>query len=288
MDADELREAAERPWLEEGRIDEGRRTLADLLERVGSTAPPEVRAHALWTAGTLAFRAGDNDAARASHEQALMLAQDAGDRAGAGRALGGLARVALRAGDLDETRARAEAAVAVWRELGDENALARTLHLLPYIDYIEGKDDAARAGFEQSLELARRVGEEELVVGELTNLCSVETRAGNLERALALAHESLTLATAMDDAYVLPYCVVNLGGVASAAGRHEDAACILAGGKAMFDRTGAALDPGTAIEFDRHVHRTRAALGSDFQAAWDRGYSLDDRGAVEAALAYHG
>jgi hypothetical protein len=54
----------------------------------------------------------------------------------------------------------------------------------------------------------------------------------------------------------------------------------------MFDRTGAAIDPGTAIEFERHVERTKAALGSRFEPAWERGYELDDERAVATALAY--
>jgi tetratricopeptide (TPR) repeat protein len=286
VSADELREAVERPWLEEGRIEDGRRTLGELLERAGDDAPAEARARALTAAGVLAFRAGDTDAARVSHTKALELARLVGDHEAEASALGGLARVALRAGDLDNTRRHAEAAVAIWRELGDEQSLARQLHLLPYIDYMQGNDDAARRGFEESLELARRVGEDQLVVGELTNLGSVETRAGNLDRALSLCREALTLARDLWNAYVLPYCVVNVGGVASVRGDHEDAARILGAGKAMFDRSGAAIDPGTAIEFDRHVERTRAALGGRFPSAWDGGYALDDEGAVAAALAY--
>ena len=149
-----------------------------------------------------------------------------------------------------------------------------------------GNDFVMVDGFEESLELARRVGEDELVVAELTNLGSVETRAGNLERALALCREALTLAVELDSAYAIPYCVVNLGGVASASGDHEDAACILGAGKAMFDRTGAAIDPGTAIEFERHVEATKAALGAGFEPAWQQGYVLEDEEAVAAALAF--
>jgi tetratricopeptide (TPR) repeat protein len=286
MSADELREAAERSWLEEGQIEEGRRVLGGLLARAGDDVPAETRAHALWMAGMLAFRAGDDGAARSSHDKALAVARGAGDRRGEARARSGLARVGLRAGELEEARRETEAAVAIYRELGDDEALAHTLHVLPYIDYMQGNDDAARAGFEESLELARRVGEEQLAVGELTNLCSVETRAGNLERALEVGRESLSLARELGSAYVLPYCVVNLGGVASAAGDHEEAARILGAGKAMFDRTGAAIDPGTAIEFDRHVERTKSALGPQFQSAWDAGYGLGDDAAVDAAAAY--
>jgi hypothetical protein len=64
VSANELREAAERPWLEEGRIEEGRRILAEVLKRAGHHAPADARARALIAAGVLAFRAGDTDAAR--------------------------------------------------------------------------------------------------------------------------------------------------------------------------------------------------------------------------------
>ena len=56
--------------------------------------------------------------------------------------------------------------------------------------------------------------------------------------------------------------------------------------QAMFDRTGAAIDPGTAIEFEGHVQRTKTALGADFQSAWDDGYASDDDDAVATAAAY--
>ena len=58
MSADELRAAVEHPWLEEGRIEDGRAVLADLLERTGDDAPPELRSHALWMASTGVLPAG--------------------------------------------------------------------------------------------------------------------------------------------------------------------------------------------------------------------------------------
>jgi len=39
-----LTSSSRRPWLEEGRIDEGRRTLAELLDRAGEDAPAASRA----------------------------------------------------------------------------------------------------------------------------------------------------------------------------------------------------------------------------------------------------
>jgi hypothetical protein len=51
--------------------------------------------------------------------------------------------------------------------------------------------------------------------------------------------------------------------VASARGDHEAAACILG-----------------------QLERTKAALGTGFQAAWDGGYCVDSEQAITAALAY--
>lgn len=271
-------------WLDDGRLAEGRARLAELLTTGEPDRPSTGRARALAAAGLLAFRAGDSDEAARLHEEALDAARQVGDRESEARALGGLARVALRRQDFADVRSRAKAAVAIWRELGDDAGLARTLHLLPYVDYMEGNDDLARAGFEESLELARRLGERDLAAGELTNLCSVETRAGNLEHAEELGRESLRLARELGSEYLLPYCVVNLGGMHVARGEAQRGTRVLAAGKAMFDRAGMAIDPGTAIEFERHVERARAALGDAFASAWDDGYALDERQAFDQAL----
>lgn len=247
-------------WMDSGRLADGRIRLENLLE-AASDAPAALRANALYGAGTLAFRQGDNDAARALHERALTAARTGGDAVAEAAAEGGLARCGLRDGDLTAAREHARAAEAILRGLGDEAALDGPLHLLAYADYIAGDDDAARAGFEETLALNRRLGNDRNVARELTNLGSVETRAGNVERAEALCEEAMQLSADTGSAYLIPYCVVNLGGVACVRGDCERAARLLAGGKAMFDAAGAAIDPGTAIEYERYVQRTRAALG---------------------------
>jgi len=129
------------------------------------------------------------------------------------------------------------------------------------------------------------LGNRRAVARELTNLGSVETRAGNLERAQQLCDEALRLALEIDNPLLVTYCMINLAGVASARGQHERAARLLGAGEAMIKATGMTLNPGTAIEYERHVDRTQTALGEpEYQRVVRVGRELDRDAAIEHAL----
>jgi hypothetical protein len=79
--------------------------------------------------------------------------------------------------------------------------------------------------------------------------------------------------------------VINLAGVASAGGDHIRAARLLGAGEAMLDASGMTLNPGTAIEYERHVTRTQTALGdADYAQALESGRTLDRKAIVAFAL----
>jgi tetratricopeptide (TPR) repeat protein len=218
-------------------------------------------------------------------EQSLAAARAARDEIAEATAYGGLARCALMAGDLDLARRHARACERIHRARGDEGALDYPLHVLAYADYIAGDDERARAGFEEALELNRRLGNRRAVARELTNLGSVETRAGNPERAQQLSDEALRLALEIENPLLVTYCVINLAGVASARGGHERAARLLGAGEAMMEAAGMILNPGTAIEYERHVDRTRTALGeAEYERAVRAGRELDRAAAIQYAI----
>ena len=271
-------------WLTSGRLAEGQKRIADLLGADGSI-PPGLRAEALERAGTFAFEQGATEDAQSLFEQSLSLGRKAGDERTEARALGSLARCALMQGDLDTARERARACEAIHERRNDEGALDFPRHVLAYADYIAGDDDRARAGFEGTLEAARRLGNRRAVARELTNLCSVETRAGNLDRAQELGEEALRMAVELENPHLLTYCVINLAGVASARGDHERAARLFGVGEAMMDESGMALNPGTAIEYERHTEHARTALGDEeYTGAVQAGHELDRDAAVAFAL----
>jgi hypothetical protein len=181
-------------------------------------------------------------------EESLAVARGARDEIAEATAYAGLARCALMAGDLDLAREHARACEQIHRARGDEPALDPPLHILAYAHYIAGDDERARAGFEETLELNRRSGNRRAVARELTNLG-------------------------------------NLAGVASARGEHERAARLLGAGEAMLDAAGMVLNPGTAIEYEWHVDRTRTALRKvEYERAVRAGRELDRDAAIEFAL----
>ena len=271
-------------WLDRGHVDEGRRRLDALLSDPANANPSSTRARALHSAGMLAFRQGDNDTSRGLTAESLEVARAVSDRSAEASALAQLARVALRDHDLAAARRRGEESAAIWRELGDEFGLSGAVHVIAYASYVEGDDERARALFEESLELRRRLGDRDMVAGELTNLCSVETRAGNLDRAQELGEESLRIAREVGSSYLLPYCVANLGGLAVARGDAERGARLMGAAEAMFDAAGLAIDPGTAIELERHLERARRDLGDAFDATWSEGRAMPAERAIEYAL----
>jgi tetratricopeptide (TPR) repeat protein len=271
-------------WLAHGLFAEGRTRLQGLLDSDDEISPV-LRAQALERLATLAFEQGEEDRARAPCEESLKTARQAGDEIAVPRAHGTLARCSLMTGDLDSARRHARAAEQIHRARDDERALDSPLHVLAYADYVAGDDERARAGFEETLALNRRLGNRFAVARELTNLGSVETRAGNLERAHELCHEALRIAVELDNSTLATYCVVNLAGVASASGDHDRAARLLGAGEAMLDGAGMTLNPGTAIEYARHVERTHAALGGAGYEQLNRaGRELDRDAAVAYAL----
>jgi tetratricopeptide (TPR) repeat protein len=271
-------------WIAHGMFGEGRSRLQALLDSAGDISPV-LRAQSLERLATLAFEKGEEERGRALCEESLATAQQAGDEIAVARAHGTLSRCSLMTGDLDSARRHARAAEQIHRARDDERALDSPLHVLAYADYIAGDDEHARTGFEETLALNRRVGNRFAVARELTNLGSVETRAGNLERAHELCHEALRIAVDLDNSTLATYCVVNLAGVASANGDHERAARLLGAGEAMLATAGMTLNPGTAIEYSRHVERTRTSLGdAEYEQLNRAGHELDRGAAVAYAL----
>ena len=271
-------------WNARGLFAGGRTRLLALLETTTEISST-LRAQVLEQIGTMALEQGANEDARSLFEESLAAARDARDEIAEAAAYGGLARCALMAGDLDLARRHARACEQIHRARGDELALDQPLHILAYADYIAGDDERARAGFEVTLELNRRLGNRRAVGRELTNLGSVETRAGNLARAQQLCEEALRLALEVENPLLVTYCVINLAGVASAQGEHARAARLLGAGEAMIEAAGMTLNPGTAIEYERHVQRTRTALGkAECERAVRAGRELDRDAAIDYAL----
>ncbi len=271
-------------WHDRGRLDDGSRLLAEALSTPGAERRSGLRARALFAAGMLAFRQGNQERARDHHTDALETARRVGDTEATIRALNGLARVALRDGDLASVRARASEAMDLARSLGDRRLEASPLHMLCAVTRMEGNWKEAKDLYEQSLSLNRELQSQQMIAAELCNLGVVEKHLGDHLRASECFTESLRSCAERGDRYLIPPCLLGLGGVEAERGDQERAARLLAAAEAALSAAGLAWDPDDQPEFDDAVAQVRSGLHeSAFHRAWSEGSAMSVDEAVDYA-----
>jgi tetratricopeptide (TPR) repeat protein len=272
-------------WREGERLREGREWMESVLAAPGADVPSAARAKALYGAGMLAFKQGDQETSRAHNEEALRMARASDDWQAQMLALVGLARVALREGDIAAVRDNAERARTLARDMRDREGESRPLHMLAVAARVGGDLDRARELYDESLALARELKDDGMVAVELLNLGHVERNVGNHERSEELFQEGLRLSLVRGNASLVPDCLVGLGCTAAAGGDLSRAARLLGAGEARLQETGATLDPDDQPEFDRAVKLVRDGLDRDtFDTLWAEGRGMATDRAVGLAL----
>lgn len=270
-------------WNTRGLYEEGRRWFDALLAQ----APERTlaRAKALYGAGVMTFRQGETERTRALTEESLAIARELGDPGAVVMALGGLGRVGLREGDYPRVKELSREALEIAQRQGDRAMRRLPLHVLAEATRMDGDYPGARALYQESLALSRDLRNESMIRTETNNLGAVELHEGNLDAAQAHWEEAVRLAHERGDLYVLPYPIAGLGELAAARAEWERAATLLAATEALFQASGAVMDPADVAPYESAVAATRSALpGEAFTSAWTRGRSLDRDEAVRTAL----
>lgn len=271
-------------WMERGYLTQGREWLHQLLEAPDAKEPSEMRVRGLNAAAVLAFRQGDNEAARSLLEESLGTARSISDRVGEAWALSRLSRVSLRDHDFVRVRERAQASVDIFRELGDREGEWSPLHVLAYVTMMEGDLVESRTLFEQSVELANSLGKRDQAGGEFQNLGVIETRSGNFHVALGHFRRALDVGLRRNDTYLLPYAFLGFAAVAAERGDAERAARLVGVTDRMLESSQMVLDPGDQPDYDRAVELTRESLGVRFEALVLEGKNLSLEDATDLAL----
>ena len=257
-----LATALGRFWEVRGHLSEGRRWLEAALEAVPAE-PVGLRARAHRSAGVLAQRQGDHQAARRHYEAGLGLSRDAEDRRGTASALHSLGNleglegrldaanalyeeslgigrdlgdrrvvaasltnlgwIAQTRGEFVAARGFTEQALAVWQELGDRQGLAQTLTAVAYLALLQGDHPRVRSSCGQSLELQRELGDRYGACWSLTYLGWAAQNEGDLATARQLHDEALGVRRELGDRYGQAWSLSHLGDLERAAGRPAQA-----------------------------------------------------------------
>jgi predicted ATPase/class 3 adenylate cyclase len=270
-------------WYQHGYWSEGRDWLERALER-GASAPPRLRAQALYGVADLARHQDQTEDALAACEQALALHRAEADAAGEARALAQLGYIHQVRGDATLARDALEESLAVFRQLGDAERIAFTLIGLGALAHLAGDLEAARAAYEESLELGRKLGDANATATALVNLGEVVQLQGDGARAAALYGESLALYAELGHRVAIAYCLEQIGGLDLQAGRSERAALLLGAAATLRTEIGAPIESFNRERYEADLASLRAALGERFDALWSEGNAFARADVVKLAL----
>ncbi len=159
-------------WLLSGSVDDGLWYLEKLLAQP-STASVPTRAEALHAAGTLAYKAGNLQLAKARLDDAVALWEQAGDEGGLIRTISNRATVSYGAGDYESAQRDYRRCIAEARERADENALSQLLLNAALTEIRLGAAAPAQELLQERRELAERSGDTRGVAITLSHLASV-------------------------------------------------------------------------------------------------------------------
>jgi len=263
------------------------RAARDAIGRVldsGREADPSARAQALHTAGSLAWRQGDLNAAQPLLEEALELRRAAGDRIGEGGTLGNLGVLARRLGDLERAQSLMEEALAIFREGADPLRIAIALGNLGTIASDRGELERASELWSEALALHRAEGQRAFEPNLLASLGSGYRRLGRPGEARRALAEALALIAELGDRQVAPEAIDQVGILASVEGDDETAALLFGAASALSEEIGQAPDPQTKLEVVKHEASGREAMGAGWLEAHERGRQLPFEAAVRETI----
>jgi predicted ATPase/DNA-binding XRE family transcriptional regulator len=283
-------------WWVRGELDDGRRWLEHLLERMPD--PTVTRTKGLLGAGVLAMQQSDWRAASAHFAAGLALSRALGERALTAWFLRELGAMHSHRSDYAAARALLEEAVELGRALGDPRDLEASLLNLARIVRMQGeyasaeellaealmhaearqslssiaairavRGDVARyradlstaaAEYDAGLSAARAVGHTNYIAWTLAGLGQVALWQGDTTRAVTLLEEGLALHRTLDNLHSIAFVLHILGLAALRAGNREQASGLLREALAIREQYGSR---GGMIDSMEGLAMVRAASG---------------------------
>jgi predicted ATPase/DNA-binding NarL/FixJ family response regulator len=271
-----------RYWETRGHLTEGRRVLAELLDRLDRACPARLRA--LWSAGFLAQFQGDIPAATRLLETCLSEARQAGDVSAQAWASSFLGWDVYYDGDIDQGHALARTALRLHREAGDHVGVVMALMQIGYIHLCAGEAEPAADWFAQCADVCASSGNVWYHAYTQWGL-AVVALLGDHEGAVELGCAALRVIRCMDDAMGGVLCLDALAWAAAAGHEARRAATLAAAAEGAWAAIPATPAGPLRAHHDEALRVARAALpGAEYRAAFAKGTAMDPAEAVAFAL----
>lgn len=291
-----------RGWELDGAYSEARTWIARFLDQTsGATVPHGLRAQALATTGSLAYRQSAYEEAESLIRQALHCYDASTDPVAVGRAhsvlgliaadrgryeeavrehraaleytrrgsspselataLNNLGLAHLYAGELDEAAAALDEALELGQRLRDVKLMCNPLHNLGQLAARRGEPAVARRRLTQSLVLCRQLGYNRGIALSLGNLATLELQQGLVDEATAHVQESLRVFRALGDTRGIGLYLVVRAHAELLRGHPKRAVRWLGAAAALRELVDAPLPQYVRPEYDQGVASLQARLG---------------------------
>ena len=259
--------------------------LTRVLQLASSQKATRNRARALYDAGLLAFRQGDQARSRALNEESLRTAREVGDNAIAATALIGLSRNALREHDYKTVKDLAEQAAQIREKLGDVAGRISAMHMVAAAARMEGDDSRAEQIYASTLATYRASGDQRRAAGEVFNLGFIYLHQGHVAKALEQFKAALEEYRTIKGEPGIAYCLTGFAAVAAVENQPSRAAQLYGAAGAALKRLGITLDPDDQLDWDRYTEiARRQTKEGDYAADYAKGQALSlDEAIVVAA-----
>src|SRR5581483_2492762 len=196
----------------------------DYFERLLPLLEGDERVEVLLELGPVLEIVGDWARAQAVEEEALMLAEAAGDTSKVAWCEAALAEVARKRGAFDEALERLARAESQFESIGDDAGVGRVLHIGGTVAAQRGDVAGARARYAASLSIRERLGDAHGMAAVLSNLGIMAEWEGNFEHGLGLHERAVALQRERDDRWGIAASMTNIGMNAMYRGEYGEAA----------------------------------------------------------------
>jgi predicted ATPase len=210
-------------WEMREYLAEGRDWLGKLLKLPGSATRTNLRARALFAAGTLAGEQRDYPSAEALFRESLDIARQLGDKLGAAVPLNALGVIAQERGELAMALSLFEESLVLFRESDDQKAIARSLSNLANVVKLQGEYTRASLLYAECLSIFQGLGDRAGVAWSMNSQGDVARDQGDFALARTLYEQGLAIFRELGDLWGVGGTLTDLGNLARERGDYAAA-----------------------------------------------------------------
>ena len=277
-----------RIWYLSGMLSELRGWLETLLALDAASetsAPPALRANALYGLARVVYDRGETEEAGVLANQSLQAAREANDTDAMSNAFVILGQIAQRDGDLSRAGERFEEGLAWARRSDNLHALMVALGFRAQSAQAEGNMPHAVTLYEEALRIARQNGSlwgEALTETHLGRLAFAQQR---YQQARQHFGNALALYRTFGSDVYLTWCLEAVAALDSAEGAYLRAVTISAGTETLRAKGQAPRPPAEQQAFEHALAGCQTALADeDYQRAWGLGLAASRDTLIRLAL----